>query len=401
MKIGIEVQRLFRKKRFGIESSSLELIKALREAEPGFEFVVFAKDDENRRLEPSENLRIRTLNGKLFVDFEQFFLPLAARKERIDLLHCTGNTTPYFCPVPIVQTLHDVIFMDTIPSDDSWYQRFGNLYRRKVVPLVSPRSKCVITVSEYEKQRILQRINIQPEKIHVVYNGINPKRFHAHHSLARQYEVRHKYGLPDDFILFLGNASSRKNPGRVLESYARYVAQAEKPLRMVTPGLSRHFIDEKLAVAKINLPSELFITPGYIDDEDLSVLYSLATMFLFPSLSEGFGMPIVEAMASGAPVITSAVSAMPEIAGDAALLVDPLDSQEMADAMLQLTRDASLRQQLRDAGFRNAARFSWQNAAAKVLNLYETVYAEAVAPRKEHSWFMRHWSHAFMLRPWK
>src|SRR5690606_1428115 len=154
MKIGIEVQRLFRKKRFGIESSSLELIKALREAEPGFEFVVFAKDDENRRLEPSENLRIRTLNGKLFVDFEQFFLPLAARKERIDLLHCTGNTTPYFCPVPIVQTLHDVIFMDTVPSDDSWYQRFGNLYRRKVVPLVSPRSKCVITVSEYEKQRI-------------------------------------------------------------------------------------------------------------------------------------------------------------------------------------------------------------------------------------------------------
>src|SRR3546814_557715 len=127
MKIGIEIQRLFRKKKFGIETSSLELIKALQIAEPNHEFVVFVKDDEDREcLTPSTNLRIKTVSGKFFVDFEQIFLPLAARKERIDILHCTGNTAPLFSPAPVVQTLHDVIFMDTIPLDDSFYQRFGN-----------------------------------------------------------------------------------------------------------------------------------------------------------------------------------------------------------------------------------------------------------------------------------
>src|SRR5690349_22864165 len=155
MKIGIEVQRLFRKKKFGIETSALEMIKALTALEPKHQYVVFAKDDHDRNcLTPSENLKIRTIGGKFFIDFEQVFLPLAARHEQVDLLHCTGNTAPFFSPVPVIQTLHDVIFMDAIPAGDSLYQRFGNHYRRKVVPLVTPRSKAVITVSQYEKERI-------------------------------------------------------------------------------------------------------------------------------------------------------------------------------------------------------------------------------------------------------
>ena len=135
MKIGIEVQRLFRQKKFGIETSSLELIKALRDIEPKHEYVVFAKDDTDREcLTASDNVKIKTIGGRMFADFEQFFLPLAVKREQVDLLHCTGNTAPFFCSVPLVQTLHDVIFMDTIPSGDTFYQQFGNLYRRKLVP---------------------------------------------------------------------------------------------------------------------------------------------------------------------------------------------------------------------------------------------------------------------------
>jgi glycosyltransferase involved in cell wall biosynthesis len=381
MKIGIEVQRLFRKKKFGIESSSIELIKKLREVEPNHEYVVFAKKDEDEDcLTPSANLKIRTLGGKLFADFEQFFLPLAARREQIDILHCTGNTTPYFCSVPIVQTLHDVIFMDAIPSDDTFYQRFGNHYRRKVVPVVTPRSKAVITVSQYEKERIVKRLGIQPEKIHVVYNGINETRFNILHDQDEQEAVRKKYQLPQEFILFLGNTSSRKNPARAIEAYVKYANQTPRALGLVTPGLPENFVIQKLKELNYGYNPQQFITPGYIADQDLAVLYSLSKLLLFPSLSEGFGMPVVEAMACGAPVITSSISCLPEIAGDAAILVDPFNVEEIANGINRLATNEALRNEKITQGLINAKRFSWDQTARKVLGLYDAVYQHAKTP---------------------
>src|SRR5690349_10395502 len=208
MKIGIEVQRLFRKKKYGIETSSLELIKKFQQLEPKHEFVIFAKDDHDREcFKESANFKIKTLAGKYFADFEQFYLPIAARNEKVDLLHCTGNTTPYFSTVPIVQTLHDIIFMDAIPPNDSLYQRWGNLYRRKLVPLVASRSKAIITVSNYEKERIVGRLGIEESKIEVIYNGLNENHFRIYNDPDALARVRQQYKLPENFILFLGNPS--------------------------------------------------------------------------------------------------------------------------------------------------------------------------------------------------
>lgn len=378
MKIGIEVQRLFRKKKFGIETSSLELIKALRNVEPKHEYVIFAKDDEDRKcLTASENLKVKTIAGRLFADFEQFFLPLAAKREQVDLLHCTGNTTPLFCPVPLVQTLHDVIFMDTIPSGDTLYQQFGNYYRRKLVPLVTPRSQAIITVSQYERDRIVQRLGIKREKIHVIYNGLNEKHFNRHWASNRLKEVQTKYDLPQEFILFLGNQTTRKNPGRVIEAYTKYAAATLAPLPLVTPGLSRKFIIQKLLQLNVPFNKQQFITPGYIADEDLPILYGRCKIFLFPSLSEGFGMPMIEAMACGAPVISSDASCLPEIAGNAALLVNPLSADELAAAITTLSTNDELRGKKIEAGFSNTTRFSWKRAAESVLGIYESVYADA------------------------
>lgn len=378
MKIGIEVQRLFRKKKFGIETSSLELIKALRNIEPKHEYVIFAKNDEDREcLTESENLKVKTLGGKLFADFEQFFLPLAAKREQVDILHCTGNTTPIFCPVPLVQTLHDVIFMDAIPSGDTLYQQFGNYYRRKLVPLVTPRSQAIITVSQYERDRIVQRLGIKREKIHVIYNGLNEKHFNRHFAAHRLEEVRAKYNLPQDFILFLGNQTTRKNPGRVIEAYVKYAASTASPISLVTPGLSRKFIIQRLTQLNVPFNGEQFLTPGYIADQDLPVLYALCRLFLFPSLSEGFGMPMIEAMACGAPVISSDTSCLPEIAGNAALLVNPLKTDDLAAAITTLSSSDQLRRLKIEAGFANAGRFSWRRAAESVLGIYEAVYADS------------------------
>lgn len=377
MKIGIEVQRLFRKKKFGIETSSLELIKKIREVAPDHEYVIFARDDEDREcLKASDNLKIKTLGGRFFVDFEQFFLPIAARHEQVDILHCTGNTTPYFCSVPIVQTLHDVIFMDAIPGSDTLYQRFGNHYRRRVVPVVTPRSKVVITVSEYEKERIVSRLGIPQDKVQVVYNGINENRFYRHADLTLQNEIRAKYSLPENFILFLGNPSHRKNPARVIEAYVKYAAQCENPLPLVSPGLTEKFITGMLRKLKYPYDKQKFISPGYIQDVDLPVVYEVSKIFLFPSLSEGFGMPIVEAMACGTPVITSDVSSMPEIAGNAAILIDPFDTSDIANAMLSLSENEALRNKKIHDGLLNAKRFNWSHTANKVLGLYKAILQE-------------------------
>jgi glycosyltransferase involved in cell wall biosynthesis len=391
MKIGIEVQRLFRKKKFGIETSSLQLIKFLTEANRGNEYVIFAKNDEDRAaLVTSDNVKVKIVGGRYFVDFEQVFLPITARNEKVDVLHCTGNTTPYFCSVPIVQTLHDVIFMDDIPEDDTFYQRFGNHYRRKIVPLVTPRSKVVITVSQYEKQRIVDRLGITPDKVHVVYNGIDEKRFFKNNDPADHLRVRRKYALPETFILFLGNASCRKNSCRVIESYMRYAAKTDNPMPLVTPGLTETFITEKLKELKFPFDKQKFITPGYIDEGDLQVVYGLSQFFIFPSLSEGFGMPVVEAMACGTPVITSNVSALPEIAGNAAVLVDPLNTSQLTEAIISLAGNEQLRSNKIMDGLQNVKRFSWARSAEKVLRLYEAVFENSKNASREPTFAQKH-----------
>ncbi len=381
MKIGIEIQRLFRKKKYGIETSSLELIKKMQALDPNFEFVLFAKDDADRAcFTESGKFKIKTLAGDFFADFEQIFLPLAAKAEKIDLLHCTGNTAPYFSPVPIVQTLHDIIFMDPIPRNDNLYQRVGNHYRRHLVPIVTPRSEAVITVSNYEKERIISRLSIDESKIQVIYNGINEKHFRICDCPTEKSKVRLYYGLPEKFILFLGNPSFRKNPTGVIEAYVMYASKVENPLPLVTPGLSETYVTQELRKLNATCDPKLFITPGYIKEEDLPIVYGLSEVFLFPSLSEGFGMPVVEAMACGTPVITSKISSMPEIAGDAALLIDPMSPPSIADALIQILSNEQIRLDMIQDGILNAKRFSWDITAEKVLGIYEHILAPSPRP---------------------
>lgn len=374
MKIGVEVQRLFRRRKYGIETSALALLKKLQKIDSKFEFVIFAKDDTDHEcFSESANFKIRKVAGKLFADFEHIFLPIAARNEKIDLLHCTGNTTPYSSPVPIVQTLHDIIFMDPIPRKDSLYQQVGNLYRRKIVPMSVRQSQAIITVSNYEKDRIVSRLGVDEKKIEVIYNGIDEEQFRICTDQKIFNRVQNEYKLPNDYILFIGNTAGRKNSLGAIEAYLMYLSKATNPLPLVTPGLSRSFIIQTLKKLNALYDPAKFITPGYVKDEDLPYLYSMSKVFLFPSLSEGFGMPIIEAMACGTPVITSKISCMPEIAGNAALLVDPLSAPTIADALLKMLGNDEFRLDKVQKGLVNATRFSWTKTAEKVLGIYEKI----------------------------
>ncbi|MBX2963558.1 MAG: glycosyltransferase family 4 protein [Cyclobacteriaceae bacterium] len=375
MKIGIEVQRLYRQERYGIETSAIDLVNALYGLKTKHDFFIYAKNYNNNLQTDTKDFNVRFIHGKFFVDSEQVFLPLAAAKDKLDLLHCTGNTTPIFSKVPIIQTLHDVIFMDSIPSSDTLYQRLGNYYRRLVVPCVSQKSKLIVTVSEFEKQRIIKRLGISPDKIHVIHNGISNsfKRVNDQQELSR---IKQKYNLTDTYILFLGNSSQRKNPIRVIEAYLKYVQRTNEPIPLVTPNLTRDYLAHQLQRLSQKKLINNFITPGYIQREDMPHLFSLSSLFLFPSLSEGFGMPVLEAMACKVPVVTSNLSSLPEISGNAAWSINPFNIEELADAMLTLLDSDTHRSNLVEEGTKQIAKFSWKRSAEKYIELYERIGAK-------------------------
>jgi len=170
--------------------------------------------------------------------------------------------------------------MDPIPRNDSLYQRWGNLYRRKLVPLVAARSKAIITVSNYEKQRIISRLGIDESKIEVIYNGLNENHFRIYSDEKVLTRVKQQYKLPDEFILFLGNPSGRKNPMGVIEAYLMYASRVDNPLPLVTPGLSHKYIATAMRHLKAHHDFEKFITPGLIKDEDLPYVYILRKTLL-------------------------------------------------------------------------------------------------------------------------
>ena len=235
MKIGIEGQRLFRTKKHGMDMVALELIKNLQEIDKENEYVIFVKPDEDKCLSDTENFKIVELGGGPYPLWEQWALPRAAKKYGCDVLHCTSNTAPVFSKTPLVLILHDIIYLESISifkKAGTWYQKLGNMYRRWVVPPVVKRSKKVVTVSNYEKERIAKFFNMDSSRLSAIYNGVGP---HFQKISDQNYlkEIKNKYNLPDHFMFFLGNTDPKKNTIGVLKAFADFNANSEKQYKLV------------------------------------------------------------------------------------------------------------------------------------------------------------------------
>ncbi len=291
----------------------------------------------------------------------------------LSLYHATDFVLP---PVrrtttTIVQ-VHDLSFLRVPdaapPALKAWLER--------VVPASVRRADFVLADSHATRQDLIELFAVTPHsKIGVLHGGVNP-RF-GPRAASAQVAVRRKYGLDDwPFILSVGTVQPRKNFGRLVESLARLRADGHD-LHLVIAGgtgwLSAPFYEQ---LRDSGLGDVVHLT-GFVADEDLPALYSAATVFAFPSLYEGFGLPVLEAMACGVPVVTSNLSSLPEVAGDAALLVDPYDVAELSEALGRLVHDSALRQQLVQAGYRQAEHFSWQRAARELLAVYQSLGARA------------------------
>lgn len=368
MKIAIEAQRIFRPNKHGMDFVALETIRELQKMDHDNEYFIFVSPGEDRCLESSENMHIIELKCPTYPLWEQVALPRAVKRIMPDLLHCTSNTAPLHCPVPLVLTLHDIIYLEKRQSSSlSWYQEMGWHYRRLVVPRILPKCKKIITVSQFERKRILEALHLPNEQLVAVYNGFN-----SHFRLQpKAPEITRKYIDSDNYLFFLGNTDPKKNTPRVLKAYSEYLKHSEKKLSLLIADLREDAIDRILDEEKITDIKSYLRFPGYIANTDLPALYSGAFAFLYPSLRESFGIPMLEAMACGTPIITGNTSAMPEIAGDGALLVDPFSPEDITEKILLLENDPQLYQQQVEYGVERSKLFSWKNSAKALLQIYK------------------------------
>ena len=384
MRIGIEAQRLLRPHKHGMDIVALELIRALQELDHENNYFIFVRPDVDEQcLNLHDNFTLVKVEGANYVHWEQVALPRAVRTYKLDVLHCTANTAPLLLNIPLILTLHDVLFLN--PSQGintaTLYQKFGNKYRALLVRRLVSRCQVILTISKHAEQEIINALHIPQSQIKVLYNAVSD-RFIAPVPETKLAEVQNKYKLPARYFFFLGSADPRKNMKNVLLAFVKY-SRTDTDVCLLISGRLPDFLHRLLTPDEYAYIEQRCQFIGYIPDEDLPALYTLAEIFLFPSISEGFGLPILEAMACSTPVITSTLTAMPEVAGNAALLVDPYQPDNITDAIQQLANKPQLRQQLVKRGHEQITHFSWKKTAEQVLDVYKS-FEPASQPSPSH-----------------
>jgi glycosyltransferase involved in cell wall biosynthesis len=300
---------------------------------------------------------------------EQISVPLAIRRARVDLFHAPHYAVPPLARGPFVVTIHDCIhlrFPQYLPSRAAYY------YARTMMTMAARRAGRVLTGSQASKEDILHFLKVPADKVEVIHHAID-ERLAATPTAGEIARVRERFLLTSPFILYAGNIKPHKNVDRLIEAFAIVRRRGVEDVKLLIIGdeISRHPNLRRL-VHRYRLHQYVRFL-GFVPDETLAVLYRLASAFVFPSLCEGFGLPPLEAMAAGTPVITSNVSSLPEVVGDAALLIDPLDAGAIADATVRVLCDATLRADLSRRGLERAKQFSWERSVARTRDAYRSV----------------------------
>jgi glycosyltransferase involved in cell wall biosynthesis len=367
MRVAIDARKLHD---FGIGTYIRNLLRHLARTDQNTEFVLLCGEADlgvaaqlgpNFRavLEPSPNYSLR----------EQVHVPWVLRRERPNVYHAPHYVLPAGVRCPSVVTIHDCIhlmFPQYLPN------RVAYAYARAQMWSAARRSNCILTVSEASKRDILHLFNVAPEKIVVVYNAID-----SHFSVTPSEEavarVRERYQLDHRFVLYVGNIKPHKNLVRLIEAFDELRRGELEDLKLLIIGDQISKLPAlRRAVHRHKLHKHVRFL-GYLADDQLAILYRLASVFAFPSLYEGFGLPPLEAMASGTPVVTSNVSSLPEVVGGAAVLVDPYDVDAIVDGLRRVLTNPTLAAEMRQKGIARAREFSWERSVAKTWAVYQQI----------------------------
>ena len=375
MRIGIEAQRIFRKNKHGMDYVVLQEIKELQQIDHVNEYYVFVKPGEDHCVESTKNVHVIELKCPSYPLWEQWALPKAAKKYALDILHCTSNTAPVWCDIPLVLTLHDIIFLEPRDKNNkSLYQNMGWFYRRWNVPRILSKCRRIITVSNFEMENIISKLGIPRKRMVMIYNGYN--EWFKPIDNCELPEVISQELTAKNFFFFLGNTDPKKNTERTLVAYSNYLNQSQIKRKLLMADLAPEYLNGIIERNHIGNIREHIVMPGYIVNSDLPLIFNNAFAFLYTSLRESFGIPLLEAMACGTPVITSNTSSMPEIGGANAILVNPENCDEITTMMLRLESDQAFYERQRQIGLERAKLFSWKKTAENLLKLYQDVYQE-------------------------
>jgi glycosyltransferase involved in cell wall biosynthesis len=279
-------------------------------------------------------------------------------RDHLDLLFCPVNVVPLTGIVPSVVTVHDLAFVAHPEAFHAAKRRYLALMTRLSVH----RARQVIAVSAHTKDDLVRHFHVAPGKVTVIANAMDD-RFHPATDPDALAQFTRDHHLPERFILFVGTLEPRKNLRRLIEAFAR-IARADGEVALVIVGASGWMTSDLAPLVQRLTLTDRIIFTGYVSDDELPLWYQSATTFCYPSLYEGFGLPVLEAMACGTPVVTSNTSSLPELTGDASSLVDPTDVAALADGLLALLTDAPRRAEMSRAGIERARGYSWERTAA-------------------------------------
>jgi glycosyltransferase involved in cell wall biosynthesis len=298
---------------------------------------------------------------------EQVALPGLLRRHKIDLLHSPHFLLPVACPCPAVVTIHDVIYLackEDLPSLP------GRLYYRAMMAMAVRSAVRIITDSEFSRNDIVARLKADPEKIDVIYPGVDA-RFARVNNEAELQEIRAKYRIYGDYILYAGIYKLRKNHAGLLQAFQKFLSDGSRAQLVIAGPLQEgEAILQRLA-EELGISKSVVFT-GFVPESDLPGLYSAARVYACPSLYEGFGFTVLEAMACGTPVVCSPATSLPEAAGKGALYADSMNVGDFAQALQRAFHDELIRRELIEKGRKNAESFTWDRAAAQTLAVYQS-----------------------------
>lgn len=315
--------------------------------------------------------RLPTHKPSVRIFWEQFIQPIALRREGIDLVHALAFAGPLAISIPWIATVYDLSFVRYPQS----FNRVNRLYLTWAVRQSVRRANRVIAISESTKRDLVQMFGAKADRVSVVYCGVDPAFMRQRHQ-TELMEFCQRRNLPEKMILHVGTIEPRKNIVRLIRAFARAKRAARLPHQLVLIGARGwKYAEVDAAIEQEEMANDV-VFAGYVPQSELPLWYHAADLFVYPSLYEGFGLPPLEAMACGVPVVTSNASALPEVVGDAALQVSPEDETAIADAIVRALTDQPLREQMIERGIQQSKRFSWERAGQATMALYRTVLEE-------------------------
>jgi glycosyltransferase involved in cell wall biosynthesis len=362
MKIGIAARGL------SVESGGVKqyiesLTSALLKIDNTNKYYIFYNLNNSKRKFPKANEIVLSSSSKLFWDY--YLIPKAIKDYELDIMLFPKNILPFFINCKSVIVIHDLAFfmneLNAYPLTDTFYMHM-------MIKSSVKRANRIITVSENTKRDIIKFLGVEESKITVTHLASN-KKYRIIEDEIRLNEIKKKYNLNNKFIFYCGSLSPRKNMIRLLMAFD--IIRNKIPHKLVLTG-GRSWNDKTLNNLIHKIGDDV-IKLGFVPDEDTPLLYNLADLFVYPSLYEGFGLPTLEAMACGCPVFTSNVSSIPEVIGDAGIMIDPYNVDEMAKSMYDILKDDGMKGDMVKRGQKQIKKFSWDKCAKETLDVLEKI----------------------------